>query len=85
MRMGHPAYKRAVLWGCRLGALTRRGGDRAKLRNAVMTVLAMVGRFQLNQAGQRLEPAHLRQEAARQLSQAILATREIAIGDTRRK
>ena len=50
-----------------------------------MTVLAMVGRFQLNQAGQRLEPAHLRQEAARQLSQAILATRETAIGDTRRK
>src|ERR1019366_5615773 len=30
----HPAYKRAVLWGCRPGALTRRGGDRAKMRIA---------------------------------------------------
>jgi hypothetical protein len=50
-----------------------------------MTVLALAKRFQLNQAGQTLELAHLRQEVARQLSQAILATREIAIGDTRRK
>ena len=50
-----------------------------------MTVLAFAKRFQLNQAGQRLEPAHLRQEVARQLSLPILATREIAAGDTRRK
>jgi hypothetical protein len=44
-----------------------------------MMALAMEKPFQLNQTGQRLEHARLRQEELRQLSQPILAAHEIDV------
>ena len=43
----------------------------------MMTVLAIEQKFQLNQTGQTLEHARLRQEELRQLSHPILAAQEI--------